>query len=76
MPPDVPLDVSVADDLPMIEGHHEALARALSNVMLNAVEACKEGGSIAVDVSRVSRNGGSAVALSVKDTGCKLDYQS
>ena len=72
VPPDVPLEVSVADDVPMIEGHHEALARALSNVMLNAVEACKEGGTIAVDVSRVARNGGSAVALSVKDSGCGI----
>jgi signal transduction histidine kinase len=72
VPPNVPLEISVAADVPLIEGHHEALARALSNVMLNAVEACKEGGSIAVDVSRVSRNGGSAVALTVRDTGCGI----
>jgi signal transduction histidine kinase len=62
----------VSDDVPLIEGHHDALARALSNVMLNAVEACKDGGSISVDVRRVSRNGGSAVALSVRDTGCGI----
>jgi two-component system nitrogen regulation sensor histidine kinase NtrY len=72
VPPEVPIEVSVAGDVPLIEGHHEALARALSNVMLNAVEACKEGGSIAVDVRRVARNGGSAVALSVRDTGCGI----
>ncbi|MGH7679786.1 MAG: sensor histidine kinase [Gemmatimonadaceae bacterium] len=72
VPPEVKLDVTVASNVPMIEGHHEALARALTNVMLNAVEACKAGGSIAVDVSRVSRNGGSAVALAVRDTGCGI----
>jgi two-component system nitrogen regulation sensor histidine kinase NtrY len=72
VPSGVPVDVSVGDDVPMIDGHHEALARALSNVMLNAVEACKEGGSIAIDVSRIARNGGSAVALSVRDTGCGI----
>jgi len=72
VPPSVPVEVSVAPDLPLIEAHHEALARALSNVMLNAVEACKDGGSIAVDVSRISRNGGSAVALTVRDTGCGI----
>jgi signal transduction histidine kinase len=72
VPPGIPLEVTVANDVPLIEGHHEALARALSNVMLNAVEACKEGGSIAVDVSRVARNGGSAVALAVRDTGCGI----
>ncbi|MEX2154092.1 MAG: ATP-binding protein [Gemmatimonadaceae bacterium] len=72
VPPTVPVEVSVGSDVPLIEGQHEALARALSNVMLNAVEACRDGGSIAVDVSRVSRNGGSAVVLSVRDTGCGI----
>jgi signal transduction histidine kinase len=72
VPSGVPVDVSVGDDVPLIDGHHEALARALSNVMLNAVEACKEGGSIAIDVSRIARNGGAAVALSVRDTGCGI----
>lgn len=72
VPSGVSVDVSVGDDVPLIDGHHEALARALSNVMLNAVEACKEGGSIAIDVSRIARNGGSAVALSVRDTGCGI----
>lgn len=74
VPPEVPLEISVGDDIPLIEGHHESLARALSNVMLNAVEACTEGGggSIAVDVSRLTRNGTSVVALSVRDSGCGI----
>lgn len=72
VPPAVPLEITVGADVPLIDGHHEALARALSNVMLNAVEACKNGGAISVDVQRVSRNGGSAVALSVRDTGCGI----
>src|SRR5207247_227577 len=38
VPPDLPLEVAVAEDVPLIEGHHDALARAVSNVMLNAVE--------------------------------------
>ena len=72
VPPGVALEITVAPDVPLIEGHHEALARALSNVMLNAVEACKDGGSIAVNVSRVARNGASAVELAVRDTGCGI----
>jgi signal transduction histidine kinase len=72
VPTEMPVEVTVGEDVPLIEGHHEALSRALSNVMLNAVEACKDGGSIAVDVSRVARNGGSAVALTVTDTGCGI----
>jgi signal transduction histidine kinase len=72
VPPGVALEITVAPDVPLIEGHHEALARALSNVMLNAVEACKDGGTIAVNVNRVARNGGSAVELAVRDTGCGI----
>lgn len=72
VPETVPVDVRVADDVPMIEGHHEALSRALSNVILNAVEACKEGGTISVDVSRVNGGGREAVALAVRDTGCGI----
>ena len=72
VPSGIQLDVSVGNDVPLIAGHHDALSRALSNVILNAVEACKGGGSISVDVSRVARNGGAAVALSVRDTGCGI----
>jgi two-component system nitrogen regulation sensor histidine kinase NtrY len=72
VPPGVHLDISVGDDVPLIPGHHDALSRALSNVMLNAVEACRDGGSISVEVSRIARNGTSAVALSVRDTGCGI----
>jgi signal transduction histidine kinase len=72
VPEGVALEITVGPDVPLIEGHHEALARALSNVMLNAVEACKDGGSIAVNVARVALNGGSAVELAVRDTGCGI----
>ena len=72
VPPHVPVDVRVADDVPMVQGHHEALARALSNVMLNAVEACKDGGSITVEVNRVNGDSREAVALSVRDSGCGI----
>jgi two-component system sensor histidine kinase HydH len=72
VPNDMPIDVTVGPDVPLIQGHHEALSRALSNVMLNAVEACKDGGSVSVDVAKVARNGDSAVALTVRDTGCGI----
>ena len=41
VPADIALDVNVEDATPMIRGHHDALARALSNVILNAVDACR-----------------------------------
>jgi signal transduction histidine kinase len=41
VPTDISLNVDVDDATPMIHGHHDALARALSNVILNAVDACR-----------------------------------
>ena len=41
VPTDISLAVDVDDATPMIRGHHDALARALSNVILNAVDACR-----------------------------------
>lgn len=73
VPPNVSLTVDVADGVPMVAGHHDALARALSNVLINAVEACARGGAIDV---RVSRADGDAereqVVVSVRDNGCGM----
>ena len=72
IPPDMDVSVEVGDDVPMIQGHHDALARALSNVMLNAVDACRDGGSVGVRVRRSNGNGRAAVELTVSDTGCGI----
>jgi signal transduction histidine kinase len=72
VPSDLPLQINVGDEIPLVHGHYEALSRALSNVVLNAVEACKSGGGIAVDVNRIRHNGGAAVELSVRDSGCGI----
>jgi signal transduction histidine kinase len=74
IPPDVAVHVEIDDDVPMIKGHHDALARALSNVMLNAVDACKGrgGGEVGVRVRRLSGNGTESVELTVSDTGCGI----
>ena len=70
IPPHVTVDVEVGDNVPMIHGHHDALARALTNVMLNAVDACKAGGHVTVRVRTVAAAAGrEAVELSVSDTG-------
>jgi two-component system nitrogen regulation sensor histidine kinase NtrY len=72
IPPDVGVSVDVGDDVPMIHGHHDALARALTNVMLNAVDACKAGGHVGIRVRRVSNGAGDAVELAVLDNGCGI----
>ena len=72
VPHHVKLDVQVEAGLPMVVGHHDALARALSNVLLNAVEACGAGGSVAVKVRRAGATEGDAVEIAVRDTGCGI----
>jgi signal transduction histidine kinase len=72
IPPNVNVKVDVADDVPMIQAHHDALARALSNVMLNAVDACKDGGAVGVRVRRTAHAGRDAVEIAVADTGCGI----
>ena len=69
VPDECGADVTVEDNLPMIVGHHDALARALTNVLLNAVDACRLGGKIKVSVARGSLDGVSGVVLTVRDTG-------
>ncbi len=72
IPPDLGGNVDVADDVPMVHGHHDALARALSNVMLNAVDACKAGGTVSVRVRRTAIDGRDSVEVAVSDTGCGI----
>jgi two-component system, NtrC family, nitrogen regulation sensor histidine kinase NtrY len=83
VPPSVPVMVNVAADVPLIRGHHDALARALSNVLLNAVDACARtpagSGRIEVHVALDSApadartngapNGLPSVRIAIRDTG-------
>ena len=72
VPSEIDLELSIEPDLPMVRGHHDALARALSNVLINAVEACRNGGRIGVDVSRDRTNGRERVSVTVRDSGCGI----
>lgn len=64
--PDSMIRQFVADDgLPAIDGHYDALRRAFSNVLRNAVDACRGDGSLAVRVRTVD----SSVEVSVSDNG-------
>lgn len=72
----VAVHVLVDEHVPLVTGHYDALARALSNVLMNAVDACRDGGDVEVRVGRGHANGGGAVRdaveLSVRDTGCGI----
>ena len=56
----------------MVRGHHDALARALSNVLINAVEACRDGGEVELRVAKARMDGRDAVEIAVRDTGCGI----
>ena len=69
VPSSVALDLEIDENLPRVHGHNGALAGALSNVLLNAVDASTNGGRIRVKASEVSMGGRAAVRISVADTG-------
>jgi signal transduction histidine kinase len=75
VPADMPLTVDVAEDVPMVSGHLDTLARAVSNVLINAVEACASAGAegrVAVRVAGTKHRGREAVEVTVADTGCGI----
>ena len=69
IPPDIAVDVLVEPTEVMVRGHHDALQRALSNVLLNAADASGPGGRIEVEVGRTTMGGADAVQIHVRDTG-------
>jgi signal transduction histidine kinase len=69
VPPGIDVSVNAPDDLPRVMGHHDALAGALSNVILNAADACDGKGRISIDASRAQLDGRDAVRIDVVDTG-------
>ena len=65
----VEVDVSAEDDLPHVLGHHDALAGALSNVILNAVDACDGKGHIEITAKKIRLRGKDAVSIEISDDG-------
>ena len=69
VPAETPVVVTVAEDVPMVPGHVDALGRALTNVLLNAVEASAPGSPVEVSARRAPLNGRPMVEVSVRDNG-------
>jgi signal transduction histidine kinase len=69
VPEEVPVTVHVDERPALVHGFHDALARALSNVLLNAVEACRDGGSVTVTVRNAHVAERAGVEVAVHDTG-------
>ncbi|MFN8571682.1 MAG: ATP-binding protein [Gemmatimonadaceae bacterium] len=75
IPPGIATDVHVDDDLPMVRGHYDALQRVMTNVLLNAVDACGGAGHIDVSACRTNVDGAAGVQVSVHDTGCGIPVE-
>jgi signal transduction histidine kinase len=69
VPPGIALDLRIDENLPRVVGHNGALAGALSNVLLNAVDASGDKGRITVSARSVTMAGRDAVRISVADNG-------
>jgi len=69
VPPSMALVLDVDQELPMIVGHHDALAGAVSNVLLNAVDACGGRGTITVNAARATLGQAPAVRIRIADDG-------
>ena len=68
-----PVEVDVAEDVPMVAGPRRRAGRALTNVLLNAVEASAPGAPVAVTVRRATRwTGESMVEVAVRDAACGI----
>jgi signal transduction histidine kinase len=72
VPGDFPVTVAVDDDVPMVPGHVDALGRALTNVLLNAVDASPPGAPVRVSVRRAAVDGREMVEVAVRDEGCGI----
>jgi signal transduction histidine kinase len=75
VPAETPVVVTVADDVPMVPGHVDALGRALTNVLLNAVEASAPGSPVEVAARCAARNGRRMVEVSVRDRGVGIPQE-
>lgn len=75
IPPEIPVELDLPADLPLVCGHHDALARAVGNVLLNALDACREASvngahpSITVAVRPRPLRGAPGIAIEVTDAG-------
>ena len=63
------MTVNADESLPRVTGHYDALAGALSNVILNAADACNGDGHITIDAASDKLNGRDAVRIEVNDNG-------
>jgi two-component system nitrogen regulation sensor histidine kinase NtrY len=76
VPSHLSYSVEVMPDVPLLHGHHDALVRAVGNVVLNAVEASGATGEIAARVLvRRTVDTGREIVIAVRDTGIGIEAE-
>ena len=66
-------EVRIGDDVPLVNGDEEALRRAISNLLANALKHGGDGHWVGVNVSRHQQNGRDEVHVAVSDRGRGID---
>ena len=69
VPERLTVDLQIDEPLPLVVGFHDALTRAVTNVLLNAIDACPVEGRLTVRVIAEHSQAGQHVAIVVRDTG-------
>ena len=66
---DITLTLDIAKDLPLMQGDAEQLEQVFINLIINACQAMKNGGELAISCQHSHLRGDPAVRIEVSDTG-------
>lgn len=72
VPPDMEVEIETPDEPALVRGQHDALQRAVENLLRNAVEASPPGGKISATVQYTALDGSPGLAIAVEDRGCGI----
>ncbi len=68
----VELDVSIAENLPPVDGNSQNLQQVFMNLMINAIQAMPDGGKVGI---LAEPDGPGMVRIDIRDTGVGIDPQ-
>ena len=68
-------DVRIGDEVPLVNGDEEALRRAISNLLANALKHGRDGHWVGLNVTRHHQNGRDEVHIAVCDRGRGIDAE-
>ena len=75
-PMNIQLDLTLAEDLPMVEVDPRQVEQVLENIVVNAYQAMQEGGKLSIWGVTVERNQRAYVAVHVKDSGIGITREN